>query len=95
MKKSRSVLTVTAEEKSRDTLEPGRYSRSYTSGSTLGAELRRGRRKLSGSLQVPSWRPRDRARSPEILDSMQRPTTLPLRIPPRIAITHADSDSCF
>nr|XP_015204570.1 PREDICTED: cAMP-specific 3',5'-cyclic phosphodiesterase 4A isoform X3 [Lepisosteus oculatus] len=86
-------MSLARHQKSRDTLEPGRYSRSYTSGSTLGAELRRGRRKLSGSLQVPSWRPRDRARSPEILDSMQRPTTLPLRIPPRIAITHADSDS--
>ncbi|MGH0129306.1 UNVERIFIED_CONTAM: hypothetical protein FKN15_001936, partial [Acipenser sinensis] len=68
------------------------YSRSYTSGSTLGADLRRGRRKLSGSLQVPSCRPRDRARSPEILDSVPRPTTLSLCIPPRIAITHADPD---
>ncbi|XP_028679043.1 LOW QUALITY PROTEIN: cAMP-specific 3',5'-cyclic phosphodiesterase 4B [Erpetoichthys calabaricus] len=93
MKKSRSVLAVPVEEKSKDTLDPGRYSRSYTSGSTLGADLRRGRRKLSASLQVPSWRPRDRPRSPEILDSMTRPTTLPLHIPPRIAITNCDSDS--
>ncbi|KAK6468842.1 cAMP-specific 3',5'-cyclic phosphodiesterase 4B isoform X2 [Huso huso] len=79
--------------RSKDILDPGCYSRSYTSGSTLGADLRRGRRKLSGSLQVPSCRPRDRARSPEILDSVPRPTTLSLCIPPRIAITHADPDS--
>ncbi|CAM2109859.1 unnamed protein product [Caretta caretta] len=57
----------------------------------LGAELRRGRRRLSSSLQVPPWKPLDRARSPEP-DSVQRPTTLPLRIPPRIAITHAEPD---
>ncbi|XP_041091582.1 cAMP-specific 3',5'-cyclic phosphodiesterase 4B-like [Polyodon spathula] len=88
MKKSRSVLAVTVEDRSKDTLDPGRYSRSYTSGSTLGADLRRGRRKLSGS--VPSCRSRDRAGSPEILDSVSRPTTLSLCIPPRIAITHAD-----
>ncbi|XP_067354810.1 3',5'-cyclic-AMP phosphodiesterase 4C-like isoform X2 [Channa argus] len=72
-----------------------RYSRSYTSGATLGAELRRGRsRRLSSSLQVPCWlRPRDRTRSPEVLSNVSRPTTLPLRIPPRISITQADSDS--
>ncbi|XP_072005587.1 3',5'-cyclic-AMP phosphodiesterase 4A isoform X2 [Engystomops pustulosus] len=91
MKKSRSVLTVSGDEqKPRD--ESGRYSRSYTSSSTLGAELRRGRRRPSTTLQVPPWRPGERARSPDY-DSMQRPTTLPLRIPPRISITHADSDS--
>ncbi|XP_071059720.1 3',5'-cyclic-AMP phosphodiesterase 4C-like isoform X2 [Pseudochaenichthys georgianus] len=101
MKKSRSVLSVTgeggkdtdiigAEEKA----ESSRYSRSYTSGATLGAELRRGRsRRLSSSLQVPCWlRPRDRTRSPEVLSNVSRPTTLPLRIPPRISITQADAD---
>ncbi|XP_077462168.1 3',5'-cyclic-AMP phosphodiesterase 4C-like [Stigmatopora argus] len=103
MKKSRSVLSVTGEEGG-DALktvgggekaESPRYSRSYTSGATLGAELRRGRsRRLSSSLQVPCWlRPRDRTRSPEILGNMSRPTTLPLRIPPRISITQADADS--
>ncbi|XP_077574726.1 3',5'-cyclic-AMP phosphodiesterase 4C-like [Stigmatopora nigra] len=103
MKKSRSVLSVTGEEGG-DTpktvgggekAESPRYSRSYTSGATLGAELRRGRsRRLSSSLQVPCWlRPRDRTRSPEILGNMSRPTTLPLRIPPRISITQADADS--
>ncbi|KAJ1172520.1 hypothetical protein NDU88_004366 [Pleurodeles waltl] len=35
----------------------------------------------------------DRARSPEYYSSAQRPTTLPLWIPPRIAITHAEPDS--
>ncbi|XP_072240802.1 3',5'-cyclic-AMP phosphodiesterase 4C-like [Leuresthes tenuis] len=102
MKKSRSVLSVTGEE-GNDTdvtdagekAESSRYSRSYTSGATLGAELRRGRsRRLSPSLQVPCWlRPRDRTRSPEVLSDMSRPTTLPLRIPPRISITQADTDS--
>uniref|UniRef100_A0A7N9AVT6 Phosphodiesterase n=1 Tax=Mastacembelus armatus TaxID=205130 RepID=A0A7N9AVT6_9TELE len=44
--------------------------------------------------QVPCWlRPRDRTRSPEVLSNVSRPTTLPLRIPPRISITQADSDS--
>ncbi|XP_041640056.1 cAMP-specific 3',5'-cyclic phosphodiesterase 4C-like [Cheilinus undulatus] len=102
MKKSRSVLSVTGEEGndtditgSGEKAESSRYSRSYTSGATLGAELRRGRsRRLSSSLQVPCWlRPRDRTRSPEILNNVSRPTTLPLRIPPRISITQADSDS--
>ncbi|XP_071360357.1 3',5'-cyclic-AMP phosphodiesterase 4C-like [Trachinotus anak] len=102
MKKSRSVLSVTGEE-GNDTditgagekAESSRYSRSYTSGATLGAELRRGRsRRLSSSLQVPCWlRPRDRTRSPEVLSNVSRPTTLPLRIPPRISITQADADS--
>ncbi|XP_030401695.1 uncharacterized protein LOC115642400 [Gopherus evgoodei] len=91
MKKSRSVLAVTADEKPKDLLDPGLCSRSYTAGSMLGADLRRGRRRLSSSLQVPPWRPLDRARSPEP-DSVQRPTTLPLCIPPRIAITHAELD---
>ncbi|XP_068582705.1 3',5'-cyclic-AMP phosphodiesterase 4C-like isoform X2 [Cebidichthys violaceus] len=101
MKKSRSVLSVTGEEgKDSDIAgagekaESSRYSRSYTSGATLGAELRRGRsRRLSSSLQVPCWlRPRDRTRSPEVLSNVSRPTTLPLRIPPRISITQADTD---
>ncbi|XP_068607176.1 3',5'-cyclic-AMP phosphodiesterase 4C-like [Brachionichthys hirsutus] len=102
MKKSRSVVSVTGEEgDDTDATGPGeeaessRCSRSYTSGATLGAELRRGRsRRLSSSLQVPCWlRPRDRTRSPEVLNDVSRPTTLPLRIPPRISITQADADS--
>ncbi|XP_061469772.1 cAMP-specific 3',5'-cyclic phosphodiesterase 4B-like isoform X1 [Rhineura floridana] len=94
MKKSCSVLAVTADEKPNDTLDPSWCSRSYTSSSMLGADLRRGRRRLSSNLQVPPWKPIDRARSPEP-DNVQRPTTLPLRIPPRISITHADPDSCY
>ncbi|KAM9819890.1 cAMP-specific 3',5'-cyclic phosphodiesterase 4C-like [Syngnathus typhle] len=103
MKKSRSVLSVTGEEGEDVQITVGagekpespRYSRSYTSGATLGAELRRGRsRRLPSSLQVPCWlRPRDRTRSPEVLSNVARPTTLPLRIPPRISITQADADS--
>ncbi|XP_061535728.1 cAMP-specific 3',5'-cyclic phosphodiesterase 4C-like isoform X1 [Phycodurus eques] len=103
MKKSRSVLSVTGEEGEDvhitvgggEKAESPRYSRSYTSGATLGAELRRGRsRRLASSLQVPCWlRPRDRTRSPEVLGNVSRPTTLPLRIPPRISITQADADS--
>ncbi|XP_045566825.1 cAMP-specific 3',5'-cyclic phosphodiesterase 4C, partial [Salmo salar] len=105
MKKSRSVqrLSLAGEEEDNDTdssgcaekAESGLYSSSYTSGATLGAELRMGRsRRLASSLQVPCWlRPRDRTRSPEILSNMPRPTSLPLCIPPRIAITPADADS--
>lgn len=45
------------------------------------------------TLQVPCWlRPRDRTRSPEVLNNASRPTTLPLRIPPRISITQADAN---
>uniref|UniRef100_A0A4W3H359 Phosphodiesterase n=1 Tax=Callorhinchus milii TaxID=7868 RepID=A0A4W3H359_CALMI len=89
MKKSRSVLAVNVEEKSKDTLEPGRYSRSYTSSSSLGVDVRRGRRCFAGTLQVPQWRSRSRSPEPGYF---QRPTTLPLHIPPRIAITQADQD---
>uniref|UniRef100_A0A452GLI2 Uncharacterized protein n=1 Tax=Gopherus agassizii TaxID=38772 RepID=A0A452GLI2_9SAUR len=79
----RSAGTPSAGQGPKDLLDPGLCSRSYTAGSMLGADLRRGRRRLSSSLQVPPWRPLDRARSPEP-DSVQRPTTLPLCIPPRI-----------
>lgn len=45
------------------------------------------------TLQVPCWlRPRDRTRSPEVLNNVSRPTTLPLRIPPRISITQPDTE---
>ncbi|XP_073174327.1 3',5'-cyclic-AMP phosphodiesterase 4A isoform X3 [Lepidochelys kempii] len=90
--RSRGAAPSRPSEKPKDLLDPGLCSRSYTAGGMLGAELRRGRRRLSSSLQVPPWKPLDRARSPEP-DSVQRPTTLPLRIPPRIAITHAEPDS--
>uniref|UniRef100_A0A4W3H638 Phosphodiesterase n=1 Tax=Callorhinchus milii TaxID=7868 RepID=A0A4W3H638_CALMI len=67
----------------------GRYSRSYTSSSSLGVDVRRGRRCFAGTLQVPQWRSRSRSPEPGYF---QRPTTLPLHIPPRIAITQADQD---
>ncbi|XP_055498028.1 cAMP-specific 3',5'-cyclic phosphodiesterase 4B isoform X2 [Leucoraja erinacea] len=95
MKKSRSVLAVTAEDNGNDSPELG-LSKSYTSsGTTLGVDLRRGRRRFSGNLQLPplSWRQGERAKTPE-RDSIPRPTTLPLRTPPRIAITPVDQD-CF
>ncbi|XP_078285527.1 3',5'-cyclic-AMP phosphodiesterase 4B-like [Rhinoraja longicauda] len=91
MKKSTSVLQVNAEDKNNETLDSGHCSRSYTSSSTLGTDARRGHR-TSGMLQVPQWR--SRSRSPEV-DRFQRPTTLPLLIPPRIAITHPDQETSF
>ncbi|XP_051867475.1 cAMP-specific 3',5'-cyclic phosphodiesterase 4B isoform X2 [Pristis pectinata] len=95
MKKSRSVLAVTAEDNGNESPEHG-LSKSYTSsGTTLGVDLRRGRRRFSGNLQLPplAWRQGERAKTPE-RDSIPRPTTLPLRTPPRIAITPVDQD-CF
>ncbi|XP_072430174.1 3',5'-cyclic-AMP phosphodiesterase 4B isoform X1 [Chiloscyllium punctatum] len=95
MKKSRSVLAVTTEDSGKDSPEYG-LSKSYTSsGTIIGVDLRRGRRRFSGNLQLPplAWRQGERARTPE-RDSMPRPTTLPLRAPPTIAITPVDQD-CF
>ncbi|XP_078417422.1 3',5'-cyclic-AMP phosphodiesterase 4B isoform X1 [Cetorhinus maximus] len=95
MKKSRSVLAVTAEDNGKDSTDYG-LSKSYTSsGTIIGVDLRRGRRRFSGNLQLPplAWRQGERAKTPE-RDSIPRPTTLPLRVPPRIAITPVDQD-CF
>ncbi|XP_072129978.1 3',5'-cyclic-AMP phosphodiesterase 4B isoform X2 [Mobula birostris] len=95
MKKSRSVLAVSAEDNGNEFPEHG-LSKSYTSsGTTLGVDLRRGRRRFSGNLQLPplAWRQGERAKTPE-RDSIPRPTTLPLQTPPRIAITPVDQD-CF
>ncbi|XP_055520237.1 cAMP-specific 3',5'-cyclic phosphodiesterase 4B isoform X2 [Leucoraja erinacea] len=94
MKKSTSVLAVNAEDNNKETLDAGCCSRSYTSSSTLGVDTRQGRRTVSGMLQVPQWRTRSRSRSPEV-NRFQRPTTLPLLIPPRIAITHPDQETSF
>uniref|UniRef100_A0A7N4V6M7 cAMP-specific 3',5'-cyclic phosphodiesterase 4B n=1 Tax=Sarcophilus harrisii TaxID=9305 RepID=A0A7N4V6M7_SARHA len=88
MKKSRSVMTVTADENVKDYLECG-LSKSYSSSSnTLGIDLWRGRRCCSGNLQLPplSQRQSERARTPDG-DSISRPTTLPLLTLPSIAIT--------
>uniref|UniRef100_A0A8C1J293 Phosphodiesterase n=1 Tax=Cyprinus carpio TaxID=7962 RepID=A0A8C1J293_CYPCA len=95
MRKSRSVLTVSPNE---DSKEPPdcRLSESFTSsGCTLGVDLRRRRRRFSGNLQLPplSWRQMERSRSPDD-EIMARPTTLPFITPPRIDITPVDSE-CF
>ncbi|KFO53644.1 cAMP-specific 3',5'-cyclic phosphodiesterase 4B, partial [Corvus brachyrhynchos] len=66
MKKSRSVMTVTADENSLDYLECG-LSKSYsTSSHALGIDLWRGRRCCSGNLQLPplSQRPAGGGRGP-------------------------------
>uniref|UniRef100_A0A672M9L2 Phosphodiesterase n=1 Tax=Sinocyclocheilus grahami TaxID=75366 RepID=A0A672M9L2_SINGR len=73
-----------------------RLSESFTSsGCTLGVDLRRGRRRFSGNLQLPplSWRQTERSRSPDD-GFMARPTTLPFITPPRIDITPVDTE-CF
>uniref|UniRef100_A0A4W3J452 Uncharacterized protein n=1 Tax=Callorhinchus milii TaxID=7868 RepID=A0A4W3J452_CALMI len=100
MKKSRSVLAVTTGDVfflSQMGCETVELSKSCTStGNTLGVDLRRGRRRFSGTLQLPplSWRQGERARTPE-RDPISRPTTLQLRTPPRIAITPVDQDSAI
>ncbi|MGH0174336.1 UNVERIFIED_CONTAM: hypothetical protein FKN15_068421 [Acipenser sinensis] len=69
-------------------------SKSFTSSAnTLGVDLRRGRRRYSGNLQLPplSWRQAERARTPEE-EFIPRPTTLPFIIPPRIDITPVDPE---
>ncbi|XP_027627261.1 cAMP-specific 3',5'-cyclic phosphodiesterase 4B-like [Tupaia chinensis] len=88
MKKSRSVMTVTADDNVKDYFECS-LSKSYSSSSnTLGIDLWRGRRCCSGNLQLPplSQRQSERARTPEG-DGISRPTTLPLMTLPSIAIT--------
>uniref|UniRef100_A0A3B4AT72 Uncharacterized protein n=1 Tax=Periophthalmus magnuspinnatus TaxID=409849 RepID=A0A3B4AT72_9GOBI len=64
-------------------------SESFTAPScTLGVDLRRGRRRFSGNLQLPplSWRQGERSRTPDD-EVMTRPTSLPFGAPPRIDIT--------
>uniref|UniRef100_A0AAX7UH78 Phosphodiesterase n=1 Tax=Astatotilapia calliptera TaxID=8154 RepID=A0AAX7UH78_ASTCA len=71
-------------------------SESFTSPScTLGVDLRRGRRRFSGNLQLPplSWRQGERSRTPDG-EIMTRPTSLPFGAPPRIDITPVDPE-CF
>uniref|UniRef100_A0A8C7H0Q8 Phosphodiesterase n=1 Tax=Oncorhynchus kisutch TaxID=8019 RepID=A0A8C7H0Q8_ONCKI len=90
MKKSRSVLAVTPGD---ETKEPPGVP---LFGSTPGVDLRRGRRRHSGTLMLPplSWRQAesDLGRTPEEC-AMARPTSLPFRPPPRIDITHVDPNS--
>ncbi|XP_030629150.1 cAMP-specific 3',5'-cyclic phosphodiesterase 4B isoform X1 [Chanos chanos] len=88
MKKSRSVLAVTPGD---DCKEPLGYA---SSGHTLGVDLRRGRRRHSGTLLLPplSWRQAERSRTPEE-DPVSRPTTLAFVAPPRIDITPVAQES--
>ncbi|KAK2858150.1 hypothetical protein Q7C36_006069 [Tachysurus vachellii] len=67
-------------------------SESFTSLScTLGVDLRRGRRRFSGNLQLPplSWRQTERPRTPDE-EIICHATTLPFIRPPRIDITSVD-----
>lgn len=69
-------------------------SESFTSPAcTLGVDLRRGRRRFSGNLQLPplSWRQGERSRTPDN-EVMARPTSLPFGAPPRIDITPVDPE---
>ncbi|CAG11605.1 unnamed protein product, partial [Tetraodon nigroviridis] len=69
-------------------------SESFTSPScTLGVDLRRGRRRFSGNLQLPplSWRQGERSRTPDD-EVIARPTSLPFGAPPRIDITPVDPE---
>ncbi|KAG7326441.1 hypothetical protein KOW79_009842 [Hemibagrus wyckioides] len=95
MRKSRSVLNVSPCEDSKDPPDCT-LSESFTSPAcTLGVDLRRGRRRFSGNLQLPplSWRQTERSRTPDE-EIICRPTTLPFIRPPRIDITPVDSE-CF
>ncbi|TVK90653.1 cAMP-specific 3',5'-cyclic phosphodiesterase 4B [Bagarius yarrelli] len=93
MRKSRSVLNVSPCEDSKDRSDCS-LSESFTSTAcTLGVDLRRGRRRFSGNLQLPplSWRQPERSRTPDE-EIVCRPTTLPFIRPPRIDITPVDSE---
>uniref|UniRef100_A0A674PPG6 Phosphodiesterase n=1 Tax=Takifugu rubripes TaxID=31033 RepID=A0A674PPG6_TAKRU len=95
MRKSRSVLTVSPNNDTRESADCC-LSESFTSPScTLGVDLRRGRRRLSGNLQLPplSWRQGERSRTPDN-EIIARPTSLPFGAPPRIDITPVDPE-CF
>ncbi|KAI3368190.1 hypothetical protein L3Q82_007913 [Scortum barcoo] len=101
-RKRKTVSLALSEEdshKSReDSKEPPDFclSESFTSPScTLGVDLRRGRRRFSGNLQLPplSWRQGERSRTPDE-EIMARPTSLPFGAPPRIDITPVDPE-CF
>ncbi|KAJ8376229.1 hypothetical protein SKAU_G00068090 [Synaphobranchus kaupii] len=92
MRKSRSVLTVSPNDDSKDPPDCV-LSESFTSPAcTLGVDLRRGRRRFSGNLQLPplSWRQAERSRTPDD-EALPRPTTLPF-ITPRIDITPVEPE---
>ncbi|KAM4640795.1 3',5'-cyclic-AMP phosphodiesterase 4B isoform 1-T1 [Discoglossus pictus] len=92
MKKSRSVMTVTAEESAKGFPEYS-LSKSFSSYNySMGIDLWKGRRVCTGTLQLPPLHQRQvrRAKTP---DYMHRPTTLPLHPLPRIAVTPVEKVS--
>ncbi|OCT84825.1 hypothetical protein XELAEV_18022982mg [Xenopus laevis] len=91
MKKSRSVTTVKAEDNANNFTEFC-LSKSYSSyGYSMGIDLWKGKRFCSGTLQLPPLHHRQvrRAKTP---DYIHRPTTLPLLLPPMIAVTPVEKD---
>uniref|UniRef100_A0A3B1KAN5 Phosphodiesterase n=1 Tax=Astyanax mexicanus TaxID=7994 RepID=A0A3B1KAN5_ASTMX len=88
MKKSRSVLTVTPKDDSKE------LQACPSPGATLGADLRRCCRRHSGTLVLPplAWRQGERSRTPDE-DCMSRPTSLAFTTTPRIDITPVAPDS--
>ncbi|RVE73528.1 hypothetical protein OJAV_G00032260 [Oryzias javanicus] len=93
MRKSRSVLTVSPNNDGKEPTDCC-HSESFTSPScTLAVDLRRGRRRFSGNLQLPplSWRQGERSRTPDS-EIIARPTSLPFGAPPRIDITPVDPE---
>ncbi|XP_026882866.2 cAMP-specific 3',5'-cyclic phosphodiesterase 4B isoform X1 [Electrophorus electricus] len=95
MKKSRSVLSVSPNEDSKEPPDSGLTDSFTSSAYTLGVDLRRWRRRFSGNLQLPplSWRQAERCRTPDE-ELICRPTSLPFNTTPRIDITPVDSE-CF
>ncbi|XP_074059462.1 3',5'-cyclic-AMP phosphodiesterase 4A isoform X1 [Macrotis lagotis] len=93
MRRSRSFLavSVSGDERPRETGESSRCRLSHTGGSTLGTELRSRLhlRRLSSGPYGLGWvdqEPADAAPQP-------RPNTLALLIPPLISVTRAEPDS--
>ncbi|CAN0022848.1 unnamed protein product [Bubo scandiacus] len=89
MRKSRSDVAGPEEQPRLETPDAGCCGHSPPSLAMLGADLHRGRRRLSATLQVPPRKPPERPRSPEPA-GLPRPTTLPLHVPPRIAVTRPE-----
>ncbi|XP_074710770.1 3',5'-cyclic-AMP phosphodiesterase 4A isoform X1 [Strix uralensis] len=92
MRKSQSDVAGPEEQPRPETPDAGCCGHSPPSPAMLGADLRRGHRRLSATLQVTPRKPPERPRSPEPA-GLPRPTTLPLRVPPRIAVTRPEPPS--
>ncbi|XP_069498071.1 3',5'-cyclic-AMP phosphodiesterase 4B isoform X1 [Ambystoma mexicanum] len=87
MKKSRSAMAVVTEESAKLLVGCG-LTKSSSSNNCAGIDLWRGRRCCSGGLLLPPLyqRQMEMVRTPEE-DSVLRPTSLRLAVPPRIDIT--------